>query len=546
MKHFLLLGIIFLTLHSCNIEQSLPETETAALTNHYNKEEEKEKHQAAQYTETHYKDFTYYEGSIEEKYNPFFLFLDSLNKNGISKRVDRNSIKLTPEINNLWDSIQNTITAEEYNKGRNIKDHIKLPAEYYINNIDLAYKEWKTNKWSQHYSFNTFCEYILPYKVYNETPENWRSYFIKKYATLKDTTQSNNALFVANTINKDIEKWFKFSTLFYDYPFDMGLERLIQGQVGGCKHMVTTTVYANRALGIPCAVDYAPNYGNRSLGHNWLVVFDHNMNAVPYNGASTEWLEMGYVFHNQTADVKIPKIYRKMFSIQENIYDSLTNENDLIRQNFSDKHRKDVTAEYIPVSDITLDIPKRMPEDKKLAYLCIFNNKTWVPVEWGEIKDRKVTFENMGRDIVYLPIVYNGDKMVPFAEPLILNKEGIVVPIKKHKGKAQSAKLFYKYPPALTAVNDSTNAILHDNEYELFFWHRGWVSLGRKTTANRQADLDSLGFDFKRELFFADVYEREFIFYENVPVGALFLLRNHTQGKEERIFTLEDTKQVWW
>ena len=34
--------------------------------------------------------------------------------------------------------------------------------------------------------------------------------------------------------------------------------------------------------------------------------------------------------------------------------------------------------------------------------------------------------------------------------------------------------------------------------------------------------------------------------YDNVPAGALLLLHNHTKGKEERIFTYEDGRQVWW
>jgi hypothetical protein len=34
--------------------------------------------------------------------------------------------------------------------------------------------------------------------------------------------------------------------------------------------------------------------------------------------------------------------------------------------------------------------------------------------------------------------------------------------------------------------------------------------------------------------------------YDDVPKGALLWLKNHTQGKEERIFTYEDGKQVWW
>ena len=34
--------------------------------------------------------------------------------------------------------------------------------------------------------------------------------------------------------------------------------------------------------------------------------------------------------------------------------------------------------------------------------------------------------------------------------------------------------------------------------------------------------------------------------YENVPGNALYLLKNRTKGKEERIFTYENDRQVWW
>ena len=34
--------------------------------------------------------------------------------------------------------------------------------------------------------------------------------------------------------------------------------------------------------------------------------------------------------------------------------------------------------------------------------------------------------------------------------------------------------------------------------------------------------------------------------YKNVPSGALYVLRNRTKGSEERIFTYENGKQVWW
>ena len=67
------------------------------------------------------------------------------------------------------------------------------------------------------------------------------------------------------------------------------------------------------------------------------------------------------------------------------------------------------------------------------------------------------------------------------------------------------------------------NFIREGELYELFYWNNEWISLGQQTGTNSQ----------KLE-------------YNNAPVNALFLLSNLTKGKEERIFTYENGKQVWW
>lgn len=67
------------------------------------------------------------------------------------------------------------------------------------------------------------------------------------------------------------------------------------------------------------------------------------------------------------------------------------------------------------------------------------------------------------------------------------------------------------------------NSIENGDLYELFYYgDGGWVSLGRK-----RGDGLSLR-------------------YDNAPRGALFLLRDLTKGKEERVFTYEDGRQKWW
>ena len=67
------------------------------------------------------------------------------------------------------------------------------------------------------------------------------------------------------------------------------------------------------------------------------------------------------------------------------------------------------------------------------------------------------------------------------------------------------------------------NGIYPDMNYELFYFDKNrWVSMGVKSTTGNS------------------------ITFENVPDNALLWLRNLTEGKEERIFTYENGKQIWF
>lgn len=72
------------------------------------------------------------------------------------------------------------------------------------------------------------------------------------------------------------------------------------------------------------------------------------------------------------------------------------------------------------------------------------------------------------------------------------------------------------------APRTDNNAVFPGDEYELFYWNNGWKSLGRKTAGNYS------------------------LIFEEVPENSLLLLHNRSRGKEERIFTYENGKQVWW
>jgi len=116
---------------------------------------------------------------------------------------------------------------------------------------------------------------------------------------------------------------------------------------------------------------------------------------------------------------------------------------------------------------------------------------------------------NSGRDKTK---VFDGDMLTYFDAPVISGGWVGLKFSKKEKIKE------IKYIPR----NDD-NHININELYELFYYDRGWISLGTRT-----GDITHV------------------LNYDNVPENALLWLRNHTKGREERIFTYENGKQSWW
>ncbi len=72
-------------------------------------------------------------------------------------------------------------------------------------------------------------------------------------------------------------------------------------------------------------------------------------------------------------------------------------------------------------------------------------------------------------------------------------------------------------------TKNDKNGIYPGHLYELFYFNRGkWESMGKK------------------------VATADYIEYDDVPSGALYWLRNHTEGKEERPFTVNNGRVRFW
>lgn len=94
--------------------------------------------------------------------------------------------------------------------------------------------------------------------------------------------------------------------------------------------------------------------------------------------------------------------------------------------------------------DGKLKIKKQRKIPSKAAYICVFDNKKWIPVHYGLTKADSVTFTAMRGNIVYLPAFYNG-KLMPADNPFLLDSLGAVVSLNPNHSKTETLVLERKF-----------------------------------------------------------------------------------------------------
>lgn len=493
-----------------DVEQVIAATsnkrELIKLVNYYQQPKDSLKLKAAYYLIRNMDDQFHLEGESVQEFRRIFHQMDSLNKLGKSsakKICDSLTASLGPQVVNIPDTV---------------KDIDIITCELLVDNIDNAFKAWNY-PWARQLNFNEFCKYILPYKLKNERPENWRVNLMQRYAwVLKTVKDSNNLVEAASLINEDIRKWF-YITPKFNCVGDLNCSELLKIKAGQCSQAAQLSAYAMRSMGIPVTLDYTPFWANKSGRHDWNSLISP-LGDISFMGG--EWdpgfekvEDPGYNYLGPTQmKRKRAKIYRCSF---EKVPDTInTRQVADIPVFFKDHHQLDVTGKVIPVSTITLTLDTILSE-QGLAYLCVFNNKQWEPIQWAKTgADKKVSFAGLGRDVVYLPVIYRNNEYWPAADPLILHRNGTVRSLHASLEQCKEIKIVKKYP------EDQSNNIIPGYNYELYYWNKEWVSLGKQKAT------------------------KDYLVFDHVPGNALLFIRNLDAGFQERIFTFENQQQIWW
>lgn len=89
------------------------------------------------------------------------------------------------------------------------KDDSTLTAEYLIDHIEYAYAVWEKVPWRKDYSFDIFCEYVLPYRIENERHSNWIRRFHEAFSGIFDELYfAGGTIYKATDYYKDTSQYF--------------------------------------------------------------------------------------------------------------------------------------------------------------------------------------------------------------------------------------------------------------------------------------------------------------------------------------------------
>ena len=231
----------------------------------------------------------------------------------------------------------------------------------------------------------------------------------------------------------------QFEWIAFKGAIPMKASSLCVGRTGNCRDEARYTVHLCRYLGIPSTIDFTPHWGNRSQSHAWSVLLKPDGSGMPFYMGCVPG-DTAHYYHSYLK----PKIFRHRFSLNRTIASDMDGEKSVPKL-FRNADFIDVTDEYYTTTDVVREVPEEF-RNKKVAYICVFDNREWVPVYYGRIEKDKVVFRSMGRNIMYISATYDRGRVVTFGTPFTVNADGTVKDVEVDSIKRQDMRIVRKYP----------------------------------------------------------------------------------------------------
>lgn len=338
-----------------------------------------------------------------------------------------------------------------------------ITADYLIRNIDHAFRQWETSDYLRHLRFEEFCEYVLPYKCAEKQPlDTWKTDWVDYGRDELDHIAQieeyrYNARRAAEAVNFQFKDSIRMQRQSRARLVEvLRLNTLARMPYGECLDRARFGVLNCRSKGIPVAFDFTPNWPDRAGSHHWnniLATKRRNIDYEPFRSYPGS-------FHY--ADNGLAKVFRETYAPHPLLLEAFEAEGSL-PHSLGRMFMRDVTDEYGRTVDITVSLFRERP-DTKYAYLAVFDNNRWVPVDIARIRRHKASFSRIGRGILYLVVTFRDGDITPVSEPFIVDTRGRTVRPRIDTARCQRIRLHRKFP-AFTHIYN-IRKFLHNGKLE--------------------------------------------------------------------------------
>lgn len=383
--------------------------ELEKVIGHYQQSGEAKKLKAVYFLIANMPDKIGYDGPEVRNYDLIFHVFDSLIRNGVKFSLN------SPFVSSKWDSITQIYGKPNLYDDGQVNDIEVINSKYLIEDIDLAFRLWKSSADYKDIDLNTFCEWVLPYRIGTEALEPWRKNLYTQFSKFRDTAKYSNSYELANALNCYLKPLISTNHIMWKYPYGITASNMQLAKRGSCYHVTSYTVMVMRANGLPVVIDKAIRWGNHNSGHFWNVLLKANGETHPFDGAQ------GSLSKINRFPYKIAKVYRITYAKQN---PELLPDEQSVPEVLLDSYQKDVTHEYVKAYNIEILLSHKQPFNTKYAVLCTFDNQDWRVQDWGKIKNNNALFNNVGGDVLYRAMFYQKGQYYPASEPFILSKTG--------------------------------------------------------------------------------------------------------------------------
>lgn len=396
------------------------------------------KHQAAEYLIRYMPYYSYRE--VLPEFEPVF---DSLARDTVKDDVLRKSLCIQ-----LLDSVTDK---GQTRPGMTKYDIQEVSADFLIENIDLAFEAWQAIPDDKRVSFSTFCDYILPYRNWDEPLEpGTRGYLKDKYNWVPRLLKQGTPI---KAVIDSVLQGFRYRYVggIRDYyPTSLSVRQFDRSRLGLCQDAVTYFVNVFRSVGLVCSNEFLPQWGTHHIrGHSWLYIRYGDQEFALDAGGDGKDVRQKYIGES------VPKVYRRTYA-----QDDPTS---LFREG------RDVTSFYRPVIDFEMDAGGTVPYTSVKYTVNVYHGmKGWapvaemVPIVFSSELDEpyhhsKLVFHDLGVNTLYIAGRWEDRKVYPVTAPFFVKENGDIQVFKPREVLLDSVPLLRKY--GLTSPKSRAKAI---------------------------------------------------------------------------------------